>query len=344
MDSCQAKIAAMTGPDRRKVTGSGESWPEDCPLELECEEDVLSPAQLAHYTSPSPTFSQTMARLGDLAQGRPYRRLTTTTNSHRPPARRPGPPSQPPTKSPKLVDLTTPGPDPVGAQSVKKSFPALWVVAKVQQVPTPNRRTELDSRVKGLLGHSPAKFTEWLIEQGLVRTEQYEEGVKLKLGMYSDGKRFPNSGGYVWIQEQAAGSTQYTNVYRGSLFEDIISSGRPPTVLLKLFYHWACQTNIADVVQWVKIDHRQVAASFRQVRAVCVAAVQSDVVGLGGAGSEVEVGVISLGTTAPGGTQRQVRVEVLGLLDRQSGRIRLRATEPVPGASQVAHTCRVMLW
>jgi hypothetical protein len=37
-------------------------------------------------------------------------------------------------------------------------------------VPTAqSRRPELDSKVKGLLVHTPAKFTEWLIQKGLVR-------------------------------------------------------------------------------------------------------------------------------------------------------------------------------
>ena len=62
------------------------------------------------------------------------------------------------------------------------------------------KRSELDLKVKGLLVHSPAKFTEWLIQQGLVRSEQFDGKIKLKLGMYSDGKKFPHSGGYVWIQ------------------------------------------------------------------------------------------------------------------------------------------------
>ena len=50
------------------------------------------------------------------------------------------------------------------------------------------KRSELDAKVKGLLVHTSAKFTEWLIQQGLVRFEQYETvpgKVKLKLDMYS---------------------------------------------------------------------------------------------------------------------------------------------------------------
>lgn len=56
---------------------------------------------------------------------------------------------------------------------------------------------------------SATKFTEWLIQQGLVRSEQFctnhtntdKTPVKLKLGMYSDATKFPHSGGYVWIND-----------------------------------------------------------------------------------------------------------------------------------------------
>ena len=55
---------------------------------------------------------------------------------------------------------------------------------------------------------------------------------------------------------------------------------------------------------------------------------------MGGHDEAVEVGVISLGTTTADGKKREVRVEVLGVLDRKTKQFRLRATEPIPGASQ----------
>jgi hypothetical protein len=39
-------------------------------------------------------------------------------------------------------------------------------------------------------------------------------------------------------------------VYQGSLFE---IGTNPPAVILKLIYHWSCQTNIPNVSQWVKV-------------------------------------------------------------------------------------------
>ena len=104
-------------------------------------------------------------------------------------------------RSPQVVDLTK-GSDSGPAATIRKSFPALSVVARPQRAVSgvQAKRSELDLKVKGLLVHTPAKFTEWLIQQGLVRSEQYEGKIKLKLGMYSDGKKFPHSGGYVWIQ------------------------------------------------------------------------------------------------------------------------------------------------
>jgi len=37
----------------------------------------------------------------------------------------------------------------------------------------------------------------------------------------------------------------------------------------------------------------------------------------------------------------QVRVEVLGVLDRSTGLMRLRATEPIPGASQTERFTKI---
>jgi len=251
-----------------------------------------------------------------------------------PPARE----TTPSKSSPQVVDLTKPGVEPVGAQPIRKAFPALSVSAKPQRtVPAASaKRSELDAKVKGLLVHTPAKFTEWLIQQGLVRSEQYETvpgtgKVKLKLGMYSDGKKFPHSGGYVWIQEGV--SNKYTSVYKGSIFETSATS-HPPTVLLKMIYHWSCQTNIPNVAQWVKVDNKQIDEFFQVLRSVCVGAVQDEVISLGGPGKVVEIGVISLGTTTADGQKREVRVEVLGVLDRQTRNLRLRATEPIQGANQ----------
>ena len=249
----------------------------------------------------------------------------------------PAPSQQTPGKSPQVVDLTRhdPAGDGPAVKALRKNFPALSVTAKPQKtVPAAQaKRSELDAKVKSLLVHTPAKFTEWLIQQGLVRSEQYDQSgggkVKLKLGMYSDGKKFPHSGGYVWIQEGQ--SNKYTSVFKGSIFES--ASNQAPTVMLKLLYHWSCQTNITNVANWVKVDNRRIDDFFQLMRSVCVCAVQDEITQLGAKGP-VEVGVISLGTTTADGQKREVKVEVLGVLDRHSRQIRLRASEPIAGASQ----------
>ena len=248
--------------------------------------------------------------------------------------------SMTPGKSPQVVDLTSyqTTDSPGQAGTLKKTFPALSVTAKPQKTVGPQfKRSELDGRVKKLLVDGPAKFTEWLISQGLVKTEHYQEvmGVqkKLKLGMHSDSKKFPHSGGYVWILE---GQSKYTSVFSGSLFDPASEASAPtPTICLKLLYHWSCQTNLANVGNWVKVPNKKINQFYSMMRAVCVAAVQDEVTGLGGSRSNaVEVGVISLGTTTADGQRREVRVEVLGVMDRVTKQIRLRATEPIPGATQ----------
>ncbi|XP_047041797.1 uncharacterized protein LOC124645876 isoform X1 [Helicoverpa zea] len=212
-----------------------------------------------------------------------------------------------------------------------KTFPSLVVVARPylrsKDAAAPSDRSTLDSKVKSVLMHTPMKFTEWLIQQGLVRSEQWcviHAGNKLKLGMYSDVSKFPYSGGYVWISECCP--TRFVSVYSSSIFE---GATFPPSVLLKLIYHWACQTNVQNVVQWVKVDNLYVKGLFTWLRAVCTSAIHQHMALLGGSGKKVEVGVISLGTTSHDGTQRQVKVEVLGVLDPVEKLIRLRAVEPL---------------
>ena len=126
--------------------------------------------------------------------------------------------------------------------------------------------------------------------------------------------------------------------FLGSLFETII---QPPAVLLKLVYHWVCQTSLNNVITWVKVDHNTVDTFFRHMRCVCVASVQEEIINLGGPDKAIELGVISLGTTTTDGNRREVKVEVLGVLERSSGKLRLRATEPIPGANQADRFARI---
>ncbi|XP_067003652.2 uncharacterized protein [Anabrus simplex] len=220
-----------------------------------------------------------------------------------------------------------------------KTFPSLVVVARpslrtkdMPQSTVSQERAALDSKVKSVLMFTPTKFTEWLIQQGLVRSEQYcsthfaadRSPVRLKLGMYSDVSKFPYSGGYVWISECCP--QRFVSVFSGSIFE---GAPHPPTVLLKLIYHWSCQTNVQNVVQWVKVDNFYVKNFYTNMRAVCTAAIHEKYEKMGGNRKRVEVGVISLGTTSQDGNMRQVKVEVLGVMDPENKLIRLRAVEPL---------------
>ncbi|XP_050086061.1 uncharacterized protein LOC126571527 [Anopheles aquasalis] len=210
-----------------------------------------------------------------------------------------------------------------------KTFPSLVVVARPSlRMPekVPNDRPSLDARVKSVLVFSPGKFTEWLIQQGLLKSEQQcklHPKKPLKLGMYSDVSKFIHSGGYVWISECCP--ARFTSVFNGSLFEE---SSHAPAVLLKLIYHWACQTSVANVANWVKVDNMYMKRFYTLLRSVCSVALTQHMPVLGGLGKVVEVGVISLGTTSQDGQQRQVKVEVLGVLDREAKLIRLRAVDP----------------
>lgn len=211
-----------------------------------------------------------------------------------------------------------------------KTFPSLVVVARPSlrvKDNFKNDRSQLDCKVKSVLMHQAVKFTEWLIQQGLVKSEQtcqVHTGKSLKLGMYSDAAKFPYSGGYVWISQCCP--TRFVSVFNRSIFE---GAPYPPTVLLKLIYHWTCQTNVSNVVQWVKVENMYLKNFYSWLRSCCTLALQQHMSKMGGAGKKIEIGVISLGTTTQDGKQRQVKVEVLGILDNDNKIVRLRAVEPL---------------
>ncbi|XP_017774857.1 PREDICTED: uncharacterized protein LOC108561434 isoform X1 [Nicrophorus vespilloides] len=212
-----------------------------------------------------------------------------------------------------------------------RTFPSLVVMARPHLRVSPTSgsaadRTRLDQKVKAVLTHSVTKFTEWLLQQGIIRAEQScsVHNSKLKLGMYSELYKFPFSGGYVWISECCP--LKFTSVFQGSLFE---STPHAPSVILKLIYHWCCQTNVQNVVQWVRVENLYVKGLNTWLRSVCTVALHTHIERLGGPGIKVEIGVISLGTTTQDGQQRQVKVEVLGILECGSKKLRLRAVEPL---------------
>lgn len=101
-------------------------------------------------------------------------------------------------KKKEIVDLTKD--EPVGTKMVAdsrevtfnklqgKTFPSLVVVARPTLKVAANfhDRQALDSKVKNVLMHTAAKYTEWLIQQGLVRSDQMcqiHPNQPLKLGM-----------------------------------------------------------------------------------------------------------------------------------------------------------------
>lgn len=99
-----------------------------------------------------------------------------------------------------------------------KTFPSLVVVARPTlkaKETNINDRPALDAKVKSVLMHSATKYTEWLIQQGLVRSEQscqLHSKANLKLGewttghghTYGDAARFLQSIlSYFFMNEQA---------------------------------------------------------------------------------------------------------------------------------------------
>ena len=189
-------------------------------------------------------------------------------------------------------------------------FPLLSVSVRTRKVANNlcEKRGELDVKVKTLLAWPAEKLTEGLIQQGMILSTQYAKKTKIKLKLYKyvNSKRFPQSGGYVWISRNSEGSSaqkQYTSVFNGSVFE---GSKHSPAVVLKLLYHWSCQTDIQNVVRWVNVDYTTIDLFYQMFRAVCVCSIQEEVVNMGGPGKAVEVGIISLRTTSAERTRPDV--------------------------------------
>ncbi|KAI9554420.1 hypothetical protein GHT06_019692 [Daphnia sinensis] len=223
---------------------------------------------------------------------------------------------------------------------LSKTIPSLCVVVRpanaVPDAVNAKKREALDSFVKSRLVLDGRRFAEWLMQVGLLRSQQFgfcrahcngnPSPVPLQLRMYAEENKFPYSGGYVWITKCC--DRNFVSIFRESIFEDAAHS---PTVLLKLIYHWACQTTVANVVQWVKIDHLYLRLFYTMLRSVCTVEVHTSTPLFGAKNGRVEVGVISLGTTSTDGKRRDVKVEVLGVYDQETKKFRLRACEPIVG-------------
>lgn len=223
---------------------------------------------------------------------------------------------------------------------LSKTTPSLCVVVRpanaVPDAVNAKKREALDSFVKSRLVLDGRRFAEWLMQVGLLRSQQFglcrthcngnPTPVPLQLRMYAEENKFPYSGGYVWITKCC--DRNFVSIFRESIFEDAAHS---PTVLLKLIYHWACQTTVANVVQWVKIDHLYLRLFYTMLRSVCTVEVHNSTPLFGSKNGRVEVGVISLGTTSTDGKRRDVKVEVLGVYDQETRKLRLRACEPIVG-------------
>ena len=160
-----------------------------------------------------------------------------------------------------------------------------------------SNRVQLDAMVKQVLVITPAKFTEWLIKRGLLF--KHREG--LQLGMHSAARKFPLSGGYVWLNGAA---DKFVSVFEGSIFEQ----GIKPFDTLKLIYHWSCQTNVSNVSQWVKVEWAMIYSFYSKLRAIASLSVQEEVVNLPG---PIEIAVIEFG-----------KHKVLAALDLPSKKIR----------------------
>ena len=121
-------------------------------------------------------------------------------------------------------------------------------------------RKELDVMVKSSLVKTQQGFTEWLFGLRLVKDKllcnKHPNSTAIKLGLYPCSV-LPASGGYVWMVDCCAGGRKYVSIYTGSIFALSLKEGISATSVLKLIYHWSCQTTITNVENWVKVRKKR---------------------------------------------------------------------------------------
>ena len=71
--------------------------------------------------------------------------------------------------------------------------------------------------------------------------------------MYQTPTLLTSSGGYAWIIECCPGGRKYVSIFSGSIFALGLKENISSTSVLKLIYHWSCQTTISNVETWVKV-------------------------------------------------------------------------------------------
>ncbi|XP_018018469.1 uncharacterized protein LOC108674990 isoform X2 [Hyalella azteca] len=210
-------------------------------------------------------------------------------------------------------------------------------------------RKELDGMVKAALVKSQQGFVEWLFGLQLLKDRMMchkHPDKPVKLGLFQMPSILPSSGGYVWLSDCCSHGTKFVSIYSGSIFAIGLKEGISATSVLKLIYHWSCQTTVTNVENWVKVSREVIGRCYHYLRCVCSVILQDKLHSMGCHGSAVELGVVSLGTTTPDGAKKSVKVEILGLYDRQSKAFRLYASEPqsnVNSAQRFLHILKPVL-
>lgn len=75
-------------------------------------------------------------------------------------------------------------------------------------------------------------------------------------------------------------------MYHKSIFE---AESYPPITILKLIYHWLFQSQIVQVVSWVRVEAEYVEYFYGLMRAVCVSIGHEKFTRLGGKNERIEV-------------------------------------------------------
>lgn len=174
-----------------------------------------------------------------------------------------------------------------------------------------SRRRDLDDLLRRILGLDLPTFSTWAKNMGLLKFE-LSSGPPSDIIATATGERLLS----------ALYTKNPTSIYRHSIF-----TGEDISIIMKLIYHWIVETPHHLVIRWVKVNEKKLRSFYSCIRAVCTAALHEHFPLLGGPGKAVQIGFITVESrlrNSQGVNQQPLKLEIMGVLDKEAGLIRLK--------------------
>ncbi|KAK3873105.1 hypothetical protein Pcinc_021859 [Petrolisthes cinctipes] len=221
------------------------------------------------------------------------------------------------------------------SQTDDKMFPLLQIFLQPMNallLPVAARfNKKLEEKLKTVFSYPGKRFVEWLLNEGLLRKtqhcKQHEKPIPMHF-MFSETNQSDAGCGYLWYSWNCC--KKHLSVYTDSIFELSLTNGVTSVSVLKLIYHWAYQTPFASVKGFVNVDTSFINLVYKYLRCVCSVVVEGKINNFGINGTTVEISIVNLGICWKHTSEKEAKVVVLGLYDRDTKFLRFFASEPLP--------------